>query len=766
MSLDLTSDFLQNNFAMPEASKNGMYTFDRYKLDAEKLMLYRDEIEIKLPPKVVKTLAVLIEHRGSILSKDELIEKVWADAIVEESNLSQNLYVLRKSLGSRPDGFPYIETLRRRGYRFTADVQLVERSSDLLNGSQAPAPRPSVGVERRGNVLRLVDWSAAQMPDEARVPAATHEVGVKKSKVWIALLGAACLIVGIIAAGSFYLLSGRNTGPRKELSVVRLTNGVMPGGATISPDGNYLVYHELLDGEISRLFVQQVGQSSRLEIASSASDLFHVSTFSPDARFVYFVTGEKLNGETSLNRVPTIGGTTTRILKRINGPVSFSRDGAQMVFVRSSGSSDESELIITDSDGKAERVLLSRISPNRLGGGAAWSPDGSSIAFSEVAVHETGAGPTNRILLADSSSGAVRELSPENWSNVYRMEWTADGEGLLFIGTRAKEAYSTRRDQVYLISHSDGISRRITSDGNRHEPGSLGATKSGAILAVTGNRSSQVWSMNPNGDQATAVQLSRGAADGRAGLCPLPDGRLGYMTRTGEDLNILLANADGSDTKQLATGLTITEELRADPNGKFFVFSTVENGTNRLFRVDVDGTNVKQLTFGDEEVDSSISPDGQSVVYGTVQNRNGVPYFELFRVPSEGGEASQVGSAECFSPSYSPDGTMISCIGPNNDALILSASDGSEIKRFRLPANVTSNFGTGWMPDSSAVTLIINDKGASNIWVYPIKRSKPYQLTNFSSGIIYRFALSPDGERLYLARGYPVQDAVLITNYR
>src|SRR6185503_18656236 len=105
--------------------------------------------------------------------------------------------------------------------------------------------------------------------------------------------------------------------------------------------------------------------------------------------------------------------------------VSFSPDGAQMVFVRSSGSSDESELIITDSDGKAERVLLSRISPNRLGGGVAWSPDGSSIAFSEVAVHETGDGPTNRILLADSSSGAVRQLSPENWSNVYRMEWTA-----------------------------------------------------------------------------------------------------------------------------------------------------------------------------------------------------------------------------------------------------------------------------------------------------------------------------------------------------
>ena len=111
MSLDLISDFLQFKIAMPKGSKNGIYTFDRFKLDVEKLMLYRDEIEVTLPPKVVKTLTVLIEHRGEILSKDELIEKVWDDSIVEESNLSQNLYVLRKALGTKPDGGRYIETL-------------------------------------------------------------------------------------------------------------------------------------------------------------------------------------------------------------------------------------------------------------------------------------------------------------------------------------------------------------------------------------------------------------------------------------------------------------------------------------------------------------------------------------------------------------------------------------------------------------------------------------------------------------------------------
>src|SRR5688500_634027 len=126
MSSNLSSNFLQFNFAMQNGSKHSVYGFDRFRLDCDKLMLYRDGEPVTLPPKVIKTLAVLVENRGSILSKNELMERVWEDSIVEEANLSQNLYLLRKTLGSRPDGSPYIETLRRRGYRFTSDDVAVE----------------------------------------------------------------------------------------------------------------------------------------------------------------------------------------------------------------------------------------------------------------------------------------------------------------------------------------------------------------------------------------------------------------------------------------------------------------------------------------------------------------------------------------------------------------------------------------------------------------------------------------------------------------
>src|SRR5687768_15324774 len=137
MSLDLSSNFHQFRIQMAEGSNNKTYAFDQFRLDASNFMLYRDEAEIALPPKVVKTLSVLVESAGSIISKEDLIERVWEDSIVEEANLTQYLYLLRKTLGNKPDGQPYIETLRRRGYRFNGDVQVVE--APVKNLSQRPA---------------------------------------------------------------------------------------------------------------------------------------------------------------------------------------------------------------------------------------------------------------------------------------------------------------------------------------------------------------------------------------------------------------------------------------------------------------------------------------------------------------------------------------------------------------------------------------------------------------------------------------------------
>src|SRR5215207_1373068 len=114
---------------MDTASEYKVYEFDDFRFDVAHLMLYHRGAEIPMAPKAVETLLALIERRGKSVSKDELLEAVWPDTVVEESNLFVYLSVLRKTLGALRDGRPYVETLRRRGYRFNGEVHSVEANT-------------------------------------------------------------------------------------------------------------------------------------------------------------------------------------------------------------------------------------------------------------------------------------------------------------------------------------------------------------------------------------------------------------------------------------------------------------------------------------------------------------------------------------------------------------------------------------------------------------------------------------------------------------
>ncbi len=95
------------------------YEFGEYRIALKDRLLQRGDEVVSLPPKAVELLFALLESGGRVLTKDELMSLVWADSFVEESNLTQNIFLLRKVLG---DG-KFIENIPRRGYRFTADVR-------------------------------------------------------------------------------------------------------------------------------------------------------------------------------------------------------------------------------------------------------------------------------------------------------------------------------------------------------------------------------------------------------------------------------------------------------------------------------------------------------------------------------------------------------------------------------------------------------------------------------------------------------------------
>jgi DNA-binding winged helix-turn-helix (wHTH) protein len=122
------------------------YAFGPFELDANDRLLSQDGAIVPLTPKALDTLLILVERKGHVVSKDELLERVWPDSFVEQNNLAQNISALRKALGEKEGGPRYIDTVPKRGYRFI--VPVTEHVPPLPPQPQPP-PRPAPHVLSR-----------------------------------------------------------------------------------------------------------------------------------------------------------------------------------------------------------------------------------------------------------------------------------------------------------------------------------------------------------------------------------------------------------------------------------------------------------------------------------------------------------------------------------------------------------------------------------------------------------------------------------------
>jgi DNA-binding winged helix-turn-helix (wHTH) protein/Flp pilus assembly protein TadD len=117
-----------------------VYRFGPFRLQRETLLLEVGGRTLPLGPKVVETLLALVERPGEVLTKPEILSRIWPEGFVDEANLAQNIYVLRKVLRSHWGGGP-IETVPRRGYRFTALVQVETPHAPPAGLAALPGPR-------------------------------------------------------------------------------------------------------------------------------------------------------------------------------------------------------------------------------------------------------------------------------------------------------------------------------------------------------------------------------------------------------------------------------------------------------------------------------------------------------------------------------------------------------------------------------------------------------------------------------------------------
>lgn len=156
--------------------------FGKFRLDPKKRVLWFENEPVNLPLKEIELLCVLTEQSGQVLTKDEILDRVWGDSFVEESNLSRHIYLLRKTLKEHGESEDLIQTVPRRGYRFTGQVLEAENEA--------------IVVERRTSTTTRIEIEESE-PAVLALPARTSRKFVIIGSTALAALAFAA-VIGVV----------------------------------------------------------------------------------------------------------------------------------------------------------------------------------------------------------------------------------------------------------------------------------------------------------------------------------------------------------------------------------------------------------------------------------------------------------------------------------------------------------------------------------------------------------------------------------------
>lgn len=216
-----------------------IYEFGPFRLDIAERRLLRNGNAVSLTPKVFDTLAVLVQKSGHVVGKEELMSEVWPASFVEESNLTQNIFILRKVLGVSREGQSFIETVSKRGYRFVAPVR--EAPDDLLAAGQRTGP--GVTSKASAQVAAFSSLAVLPMTNVSANPDAEYlSDGITES-----IINSLSKIpqLRVMARSTVFRYKGKDVDPRdvgQELGV-----GAVLAGRVLQISDSLIVRTELVD---------------------------------------------------------------------------------------------------------------------------------------------------------------------------------------------------------------------------------------------------------------------------------------------------------------------------------------------------------------------------------------------------------------------------------------------------------------------------------------------------------------------------------------
>jgi DNA-binding winged helix-turn-helix (wHTH) protein/Tol biopolymer transport system component len=704
--------------------------FGPFELDVRSAELHYNGHTTPLHEQPFQVLLALLERPGELISREELVQRLWPDGtfVDYERGLNKAVNKLRDVLRDSADSPRFVETIPRRGYRFIAPL---EGGSAPINGSS----------------------------DTVAVETGTHH------GIWLAI-GAAVTLTLIAAAGygGYPLVSRKHAEPFENFTISQITHMGKVSVAAISPDGKFLLSGVDDHGKQS-LWLHNIATNSDTQVNPPADASYSGLSFSPDGNYIYFSKQDEVIGVPNLLRAPFLGGTPEVVVRDISSGITFSPDGKRMAYLRmDSPEVGKLQLLTANADGTDERTLAS-VTRHGFLGAVAWSPDGKQIALGIPGFTNALSG----IQLVDTASARMQTLGGFN-KLFGDLAWLPDGRGLLAIYA----GNPIGRAQVGFISTPGGQFRTVTKDTNSYGAPTLSAD--GKTLVTVQQRSSQTLYLMPAA--GFTEQLPSPAPAQNKDSFYFGWSSNGDLYFDGDTL--LRISADGHDRTRLFS----------DPTGQIFGPESCDRGRYVLFvrggydasnristwRVDADGSNPKQLTDGVNDTIPNCSPKSKWDYYYDFDDG------QIKRVPVDGGTPgvvpgtvmpnTQIGS----DPGISPDGKLLAFFAtkvgakagemePPKIALVSLDAGPEPPRRILEPDPHTAALSGNVMyftPDGKAVVYSFSESGVDNLWLQPIDGSHGRRITNFQSDGIVSYHFSPDGKTLGVMRSHTESDVVLL----
>jgi eukaryotic-like serine/threonine-protein kinase len=754
--------------------------FAAFELDTANGELRKAGVLLKIHPQPLRVLQLLVERPGQIVTREEIQHCLWANNTFVDYERGINFCVnqIRAALGDDAEKPRYIETLPRRGYRFVVT--------------------PTIGAPTEPQLVR--EHSAAltyARPEDGNVatfPSSSEDVAKLATSISISPGRRGRIIVLILAAlvaasvGGVAILrwkvrqrSGLNF---ENLRFTKLTNSGKAEDVAISPDGTYVVYAQR-DRSGVGLWVRHVASGSEVQILPSGEVDFRGLTVSRDGNSVYFVRTRKESGSfKDLYAIPVLGGPARLLAKDIDSPVSFSPDGRRFVYT-TGVPQDANEVHIANADGSENRVLatISGTSDN-FQAGAAWSPDGRTIAVSLMLHGERTGFVLDSVSVLD---GSVHEILRQD-QVIGRPLWLPGGNTILLEVDNSK-----RLGQLWTVSFPTGKTRRVTNDlanwGIR-----VDATRDARTLAgIQWTLVADLWSAS-SANLSNARRITHGGIPMVAAL-PAPhqkilavsaDDEPWIMSTEGTGVapfsslhevatpvicgNFIVAASYPSGPAETVQARAYGEKPRKLASGRLIWEASYQFGPADIVRVDADGLNPTKLASG-LVYSPSCSPDGKFVFYVLMAHPQ-----RIFRVPIQGGEPSEVatvpGPSVRGTMRVSPDGKFLAfpfdqyVPKPAIKLAVVPVKQGPAIRIFDAPTGIYRESCLRWSPDGEGLQYLLTTGDVTNIWEQRLTGGAPRQVTNFTSGRIFNFNWTPDGKKMLLSRGEVKSDVVLLSNLR